>query len=260
MGILFSLLPFAVSILVVITKKKVIHANSGEKFAIREMILDVFKVFVITIMALVASFLCDKKVPIWTLSIDVFMLIIYLLPLLQKNYDYAERKALMGILASCVFMLSIAVAILQMLLGIYDTNNFTLFFCFIKGLSYFFISIWCCFTVGKDNKVKGLISELKTSFVNYKMSKCDYYSFAFLELFIFTGGGGNFTPFGIFGLHEVINKRFYKCATYIVLANISLILQWKYPFVGSITCSIYTYVAFIDLLAQIIKGLKNKAQ
>lgn len=257
MGILFSLLPFVVSILVVITKKKVVNANSGEKFAIREMILDVFKVFIITVIALAANFLFDKKVPIWTLLIDVFMLIIYLLPLLQKNYDYAERKALMGIFAPCVFMLSIGVAIFQMLIGTYDKSDFTLFFCFTKGLSYFFIAIWCCFTVGKDNKLKGLISELKTSFLNYRISKLDYYALAFLELFIFTGGKGNFTPIGIFGFHEILNRNYFKGAVYIVLANVSLFLQWKYPFLGSISFIIYTFVAFLDLLIHFIKSIKK---
>lgn len=49
------------------------------------MILDVARVLVVTIISLSANLLCGKEVSIWTQLIDAFMLLVYLLPLLQKN-------------------------------------------------------------------------------------------------------------------------------------------------------------------------------
>lgn len=97
MNIVFEVMPFFVSILVVFTKRKMVNSQSGKKYAYREMILDVARVFIVTIISLSANLLYGKEVSIWTRLIDVFMLLVYLLPLLQKNYDYVERKALMGI-------------------------------------------------------------------------------------------------------------------------------------------------------------------
>ena len=88
MNIIFGVLPFLVSILVVFTKRKIVNSQSGRKYAYREMILDVVRVLVVTIISLSANVLCGKEVSIWTLLIDVFMLLVYILPLLQKNYDY----------------------------------------------------------------------------------------------------------------------------------------------------------------------------
>lgn len=260
MNIFFSIIPFIISILVVITKKKIVNAQSGEKFALREMILDVLKVIVIAAVALIANIVCGKNIPIWTLIIDIFMLIIYLLPLMQKNYDYVDRKALRGIWASCVFMLIIATTIFQMLIGIYDPNDTALIFCFFKGISYFSIAIWCCFTAEKDHKIRALFLELRNSIKNYKLSRLDYYAFAFLGLFIFAGGNGNIPPIGIFGVHEICNKKVLKGILYIISGNISLFLQYKYPLIGSITFVIYTLVAFIDLLVQFIRDRKFKSQ
>ena len=130
MNMFFGVLPFLVSILVVFTKREIVNSQSGKKYAYREMILDVARVLVVTIISLSANLLCGKEVSIWTQLIDAFMLLVYLLPLLQKKYDYVERKALMGIWASCIFMLMIAIAIFQMLIGSYDSNDFTLVFLF----------------------------------------------------------------------------------------------------------------------------------
>lgn len=91
MNIIFGVLPFLVSILVVFTKRKIVNSQSGRKYAYREMILDVVRVLVVTIISLSANVLCGKEVSIWTLLIDVFMLLVYILPLLQKNYDYVEK-------------------------------------------------------------------------------------------------------------------------------------------------------------------------
>lgn len=261
MNIIFGVLPFLVSILVVFTKRKIVNSQSGRKYAYREMILDVVRVLVVTIISLSANVLCGKEVSIWTLLIDVFMLLVYILPLLQKNYDYVERKALMGIWASCIFMLVIAIAIFQMLIGSYDISDSTLAFCFVKGVSYFGISIWCCFTTGeirKKDKFKALMNGLVSSYKDYKLSVRDYYCLAFLELFIFTGMNRYFNPVGIFGLHEIINKKKLKGFIYIILGNFCLFLQYKFQIWGDIACLVYTLFAFIDMLIHFINIRKGK--
>lgn len=261
MNIIFGILPFLVSILVVYTKRKIVNSQSGKKYAYREMILDVARVIVVTIISLSANLLCGKEASGWTRLIDAFMLLAYSLPLFQKNYDYVERKALMGIGASCIFMLMIAIAIFQMLIGTYDSSDFTLFFCFVKGVSYFGISIWCCFTTGKiskRDKFKALISGLIDSYRNYDLSTRDYYCFAFLELFIFVGMEGYFMPVGIFGLHEIINKKRLKGFIYIIWGNFCLFLQYKFQIWGDIACIVYTFFAFIDMLIHFINIRKGK--
>lgn len=261
MNIIFGVLPFLISILVVITKRKIVNSQSGKKYAYREMILDVVRVLIITIISLSANMLSGKEVSVWTLLIDVFMLLVYLLPLLQKNYDYVERKALMGIWASCIFMLMIAIAIFQMLIGSYDINDSTLFFCFVKGVSYFGISIWCCFTTGeisKKDKFKALINGLVSSYKDYELSTRDYYCLAFLELFIFTGMNRYFNPVGIFGLHEIINKKKLKGLIYIILGNFCLFLQHKFQVLGDIAFIVYTLLALIDILIHFANIRKDK--
>lgn len=257
MGIFFSIIPLIISILIVITKKKIVNGQSGEKFTKRELILDLLKVIVIATVALIANIVYGKDIPIGALIIDILMLIVYLLPLVQKNYDYVERKALMGIFASCIPLLIIIIAISQMLIGTYDTNNTVLFFCFVKGVSYFFIAIWCCCTTGKEHKIRALFHDLRDSLKNYKPNKLEYYTFAFLELFILMGGYGNIIPVGIFGFHEICNRKITKGLIYILFANISLFLRHKYPIIGSIAFIIYVFVALIDLLLQFIRGKKT---
>lgn len=261
MNIVFEVMPFFVSILVVFTKRKMVNSQSGKKYAYREMILDVARVFIVTIISLSANLLYGKEVSIWTRLIDVFMLLVYLLPLLQKNYDYVERKALMGIWASCIFMLMTAIAIFQMLIGTYDSSDFTLAFCFVKGVSYFGISIWCCFTTGKiskKDKVKALINGLVCSYKNYELSVRDYYSLAFLELFIFVGMKEYFIPVGIFGLHEIINRKRLKGFIFIILGNFCLFLQHKFQVWGDIAFIVYTLLAFIDMLIHFVNIRKGK--
>lgn len=254
----FYILPFLVSILVVVIKKKIVNAQNGRKFAKREMLLDGVRILTIALIAMIANILVHKDIPVWTLTIDIFMMIVYVLPLLQKNYDYIERKSLMGIWATCIFMLTIAIAILQMLLGTYDNDDATLVYCFIKGLSYFLIALWVCFTTGKDNKVRSFFSELKSSFINYNINTFDYYMIAILALFIFTGGNNNFYPVGIFGIHEILNKKRVKGIIYIILGNISIFINSRNPLIGSFTFMLYTLIALVDLLIQFVRFRKTK--
>lgn len=258
MKIFFYILPFFISILVVITKKKIVNSQSGKSYATREFFIDSFKIAIITLISIIANIVYDKNIPVWLLLIDVIMLVIYLLPFIQKNYNYTERKALGGIWASCIFMALIAVAIFQMLIGTYDKSNPTLSYCFIKGVSYFFIAIWTCFTIGKKNKFKSFFYELSSSFKNNNLSILDYYLFAFWGLFIFTGYNNNFTPVGLFGIHEVLNKKKIKGIIYIITGNLCLFMKYKFPFLGSITYILYTLVAFIDLIINFIKYIKSK--
>lgn len=247
MDIIFCILPFWVSLLAVATKRKMINSRSGKKYAYREMFIDGIRIIIITIISLIANFVCGKDIKTGALAIDGFMMISYLLPLLQKNYDYVERKALMGILLSFVFMLNITIVLFQMLIGIYDRTDLTLLYCFIKVVCYFTIAVWCCFTNGEKHKVKALCCGILDSCKNYKLGVSDYYVFACLGLLLFVGIKDYFTPIGIFGFHEVINKKYAKGVLYIVFGNLCLILQHSFQILGNIVFIIYILVALLDM-------------
>lgn len=260
MKILYIILPLLVSVLVVITKRKIINAQSGKEYAYKEFIIDIVRFIFIAIISLAGS-LYGNKIHVWPLIIDLFMLIVYILPFCQKNYDFTERKCLMGIWASCIIMLSMAIVMFQMTVGIYDTGNTTPLLCFKKGLSYCCIAIWCCFTaekVGKGNKIKALINGLVNSFKDYKLNMSDYLLFSFLELFVFTGGNGFFPPIGIYGLHEIINKNKIKSILFVTFGNLCLFLRHVTQFWGDLAYIIYVLVAFIDILIHYIKFKKHK--
>lgn len=257
MIILFYFLPFITSFLVVFMKKKIVNAQSGAKFTTREMFLDGGRILLFFLISIVANVLCGKAIPVWGLFIDIFMMIAYLLTMLQKNYDYIERKAFMGIWAFCIIMLIGVVVIFQMLIGTYDLNKFTLFFCYNKGVTYFCIAIWCCFTTGKEKKVKHLICGLLDIIKKYSLSPNECLYFGIISLFLFTGYNDYFTPICIFGFHEIINKKKIKGILYIVLGNFVLFLQYKYPLYSSTLHTIYMVIAFIDLLIQFFKLKKN---
>ena len=68
---LFLVLPFIVSFVVLITKKRIVNAKSGRKFALREMFLDLLKILLIAMIAMIANFVYGKRINIGNLIIDV---------------------------------------------------------------------------------------------------------------------------------------------------------------------------------------------
>lgn len=260
MKYIFNVLPMVVAIFVIITKRLVVNAQSGKKYAFREFLIDGGRFLFVAFFAMLAYLLYGKDVPTWTLLIDISMLLIYLFPLLSKNYDFAQRKALMGIWASCIFLIVLAVAMFHMLIGTYETQDNTLLYCFLKAITYFWIAIWCCFTVEKKGflaKIKVLGKSLVESYKCYNMTELDYFCIAFLTLFVFIGKE-YFTPIGIFGLHEIMNKRKYKGILWIIVGNLCLYLRHHWMLWGEIIFLIYVYVALIDLLFFFICNRKKK--
>lgn len=261
MYMIINLLPLMVTFLAIVTKRKIVNAQSGKKYAYREMLVDIVKMLIALVIAIIANRLYGKDVKIWSFLIDLFMLLVYLLPLLQKNYNYVERKALMGIWSFFVFLIPVEIAIFQMLTGTYDKQNTTLAFCFLKGVLYLLLSIWYCFTTddqGEKNKIKLLIRGLKNTFKEHKLATLDYYMLAFLELFIFVGANGYLVPVGIFGLHEIVNKRVLKGIIFILVGNACLFLQYKIPFWGEVVFVVYIVVALVDMVVHYIKHKNNK--
>lgn len=258
MEILFYILPFIISMVAVRARKRFVNEQNGSKYALREFWLDVVRVFVITGISLCGYLFFEKKISTWVLFIDIIMLIVYSLPLIQKNYNYKERKALMGLLGVCIFMIATLIAITQMMMKTYDLGDTTIMFCFFKGVFYFLLGIWCCFTSQEENKFKALLRNLEDSKKNFSLTIIDYYTFAFMGLFITNGFNDYFIPVGVFGIHEILNKKVWKGITYIVLANTCLILEYYLPVWGGLALLIYTTVAFIDLIRHYIKYKKNK--
>ena len=96
------------------------------------------------------------------------------------------------------------------------------------------------------------------SYKNYELSARDYYCLAFLELFIFVGIKEYFIPVGIFGLHEIINKKRLKGLIYIILGNFCLLLQHKFQVLGDIALIVYTLLALIDMFIHFVNIRKGK--
>ena len=251
LNVIFYVLPIITSILVFITKKALVKPQNGEIHAKREMILDVVKVTSITTIALVANYICGKNIPIALLSIDIFMLIVYLLPLVQKRYDYIERQAVIGVLAGVVIPAIFTITVFEMLIGTYDINDPTLLFCFLKAVYYLTMSIWRCSTADSS-----FFSDIKKSLTK-ELSKTQYFGLFFISLFIFMGYNNYFPQVCLFGIHDFLNKKKIKGILYIILGNICLFIQHKYPVVGVIPETLYLLLVFIDLLLQFKKG-RNK--
>ena len=191
----------------------------------------------VTILLLLAI---DKNITKIDSILLLFMLIVYISPLFQKDYDYIGRKALMGIWSTFIFMIVLAITIWRMLIGTYSNEDATLFYCFVKAVSYFLIPVWVCFTTGKKNKIRTFFVELKSSFKTYQINILDYYMLAFLALFIFSGANNNVAPIGIFGIHEILNKKNIKGIIYIILGNLCIFLNYKTLFIGYIFYVLYT--------------------
>lgn len=259
MKYIFSVLPMIVAIFVFILKRVAVNAQSGKKYAFREFLIDGGRFLLVFFCSILAYFLYGKDVPAWTLLIDISMLLVYLFPLLSKNYDFVQRKALMGIWASCIILIVLAVTMFHMLIGTYEMQDNTLLYCFLKTIIYFGIAIWCCSTTEKKGffaKIKELFRSMIESYKCYVMTELDYFCVAFLTLFIFVGKE-YFTPIGIFGLHEIMNKRKCKGILWMIVGNLCLYLRHHWVLWGEIIFLIYVCVALVDLLIFFIRSRKK---
>jgi len=98
-------------------------------------------------------------------------------------------------------------------------------------------------------KLKNFSLSIVDSLKKINISKIDFYTFAFLSLFLFVGDRNNtFVPVGLFGIHEILKRKYLKGSLYIVAGNIILILS---PYlIGQILFMGYSLFAMIDLFRQ----------
>lgn len=125
-----------------------------------------------------------------------------------------------------------SVTIFKILIGKYDASNNTMVILFIKAVSCLFVSIWCAISseLGEKSKFTSKINNfwlhIIDSFRTRNISKIDFYMFAFLSLFIFARDRDNSCiPLCLFGIHEILNRKYLKGFLYIVEGNIILILS-----------------------------------
>jgi hypothetical protein len=253
MKLLFYFIPFFVAVLAVCTKAKIVNRGDGERCTKTELAIDLFKIVIVYIVAIFANILGGKNINIFALVIDFVMLAAYLLPLLQKNYNYVDRKALIGILASMFLMLILVIATFQMAVGIYNKTDPTLFFSYLKAFSYFAIAIWCCFTPSGDKqhifaKVKGLFISLRSIFRNYTCTKHDYILFSGMSLILLGGANYFFEPICVFGFQDLLRKKKVRGWAFIITGNVAVYLKKNNFLIGVILFTIFSIVALIYVL------------
>jgi hypothetical protein len=85
-----------VAILAILTKKKIVNAQSTEKHTKKELCIDVIRLSVVYVTGILACLLIDKSFSIGLLLIDLFMLAVYLIPFLQKTTISPNEKPSWG--------------------------------------------------------------------------------------------------------------------------------------------------------------------
>jgi len=261
MKIILDSLPFMTAFIAIITKKILVNGKNGISPTRRELLIDAVKLFVVATIAFLANISMGKQINIWSFGIDVLMLFTYLFPLLQRNYNYAERKAVIGICAMILLQFLIATVMFQRIVGVFSEGDTTLLCCFIKGITYGFVAMWCCLTSGcKEKKLKDQFvyfrSELIKLIKESKMSPSMYYLLALEALYLLLENDAYLVPACIYGLHDFLNGKKKKGVVYMVTGNLLLLLHYVHPTLKDAAVLLYTFIALIDLLVCFIKQRK----
>lgn len=257
MKLIILIIPFLTSFMAMLMKGRFVRFKDGKKVAIIEILIDVVKFIIVYLVIMLANvFFGISKLNFAAISIDIIMLGVFLIVLLLKKYNYAERKAISGIASFILILVIMLVTIFKMLIKKYDTSDNTIETLFIKSVSYLFVFMWCAISseLGEKSKLTSKIKNFWLSIVDSSrkrnISKIEFYTFAVLTLFIFLGDENkSFVPIGLFGIHEILNRKYFKGFLYIIIGNIILI--FKQYMIGPILIVGYILVALIDLLCQL---------
>lgn len=250
MKLILMILPTITAILAMLTKQKIVNTQNSERAAIQEFVIDICRFCVIALVLYIGNISAIDSKSMWPLLIDASMLIVYVLPFLQKNYNYAERKAYIAIMASIFSMIIIVIVILQMILGRYDQKNLALVNCFFKTICYFFMGVFASLTSRKDSKLRVFFQELILCFKNYQPTRLDYFTVAFCGLFVFNGCIGYYPPIPVFGMQEILKKRYFRAFVFMFMGILVICFKNTHPLLFELLSNVYSAIALLYLLRQ----------
>jgi len=253
------LVPFIIAIIVFVLKLKLVKTEDGKKFAKIEMIIDILKFTIPCLVFFCLHFIWGIQVfSIFTRVFDIAILLLIVFVFLGGKHSYQERKAIGAIFSFLLILIAIMISIFSMIIGTFGESAGTYLVLFIKAIISFLTFTWATFTAKSESvkyKIKDFAQTIIQSFKQRDISKHDYFLFGILSLFMFTGDPYQYlTPVGLFGIHEILNRKYFKGSIYIVVGNIILLM--KSTLLGQILFTVYTLIAVIDLIIQFFKFKK----
>ncbi|MEC1305436.1 hypothetical protein [Lysinibacillus capsici] len=242
-------------------KQKLVKTEDGKKSTFREFAIDFSKFVIVYVVLIVANILFGVDFfKVSTMIVDSIFVSIALFLILTKNYLYPERKAIFGLVSLLLMMAIFAMTILLMILGTYDVSYA---FLYLKLLFSFLVSLFAALTSEShsfSSKFKSFFNTILFAFKNYNMTKMDYLVFSILSLFAFVGDPNGFlTPVvAIFGIQDIMRKKYIKGACYIISGTIILMLD--YSLLGEVLILLYSLIAMIDICWTFFKFKKINLQ
>lgn len=186
MEFIILIVPFLTSFMAILMKGRFVRFKDGKEVARIEILIDIVRFIIVYLVIISANVILGiRKLNFTTISVDIIMLIVFLIALLQKKYNYAERKAISGIVSFILLLIIMLVTIFKILIGKYDASDNTMVILFIKVVSYLFVSLWCAISseLGEKSKFTSKINNfwlsIVDSFRTRNISKIDFYVFAF---------------------------------------------------------------------------------
>jgi len=259
MEIISIIVPLIVTITVFLLKMKLVKTGDGKKSAQIEMIIDIIKFIIPCLVLIFLHFIWGIQVfSLFTRLFDIAILLLIVFVFLGGNHSYQDRKAIGAIFSFLLILITMMLSIFSMIIGTFSESASTYLILFVKAVISFLAFTWATFTVKSGSlksKTKDFVQTIIQSFKQRDMSKHDYFLFGILSLFMFTGDPYQyFTPVALFGIHEILNRKYIKGSTYIVVGNIILFMQST--LLGEILFMLYTLIAVIDLIIQFFKFKK----
>lgn len=243
--------------IVYVLKKKLINEEDGKKFARTEMIIDIIKFIILFFILFSLQYIYDLDIfNITTRIFDIAILLSIIFVFWGGNHSYQNRKALGAIFSYTLILLALLMLMFSSVTGMFIEKANTYFILFFKAVISCLAFSWATFTAksGKFvNKIKGFLGTITQSFKQRNVSRYDYFLYGILGLLTFTGDySGVFKPLlSLFGIHEILNRRYMKGSIYIALGNIILLMQST--LYGQILFTLFSLIGFADLIIKTFK-------
>ncbi|MGS5516317.1 hypothetical protein AB8L61_10075 [Clostridioides difficile] len=257
-----AVIPLVTAFLAVIVKNKYVGYENGKSASIKEFLIYIIRFLIVYSTIYLSGYIFEtsnfnyKKI-----IIDLIMLIVFLIILMCKEYNYQSRKSIAGIISGCIFLVISAIIIFNITFNKNHISNI-LISSFFKSVSYFIVSLWSISSSELDKKtsfftkVKAFLYMIYELFKNRKVTTLEYYLFAILGLFIFLNmAEKNSLSISLFGLHEITRFKYFKGVAYIIIG--SIILSVNHNYLRYICLNIYVLVAIIDLALFFYKNKKR---
>lgn len=245
---------------VFILKKRLVKEKDGKKFARIEMIIDIIKFTVLGAILLLLHNIYDLDIfNITTRLFDIVILLSIIFVFWGGNHAYQNRKALGAIFSFTLILLVLLMLMFSSVTGMFIDNVNTYFILFFKAVISFLAFAWATFTANSENivnKTKEFFGTIIQSFKERNVNRSDYFLYGILGLLTFTGDySGIFKPLlSLFGIHEILNRRYMKGSIYIVIGNIILLMQST--LYGQILFTLFSLLGFTDLIIKTFKFKK----